>query len=93
MYLVCTVLQETHLEGVSSVSLTRYGLIVHLITSLIYNILSTDVFGMYCAPGNTSRGCVQCPSGKEWVDCTLDPCEREKAMGCPLHKTENPTCV
>ena len=72
MYLVCTVLQETHLEGVSSVPLARNGLIVHLITSLIYNILSTDVFGMYCAPGNTSRGCVQCPSDKEWVDCTLN---------------------
>ena len=51
--------------------LTRNGLNVHLITSLIYNILSTDVFGMYCALGNTSRGCVQCPSDKEWVDCTL----------------------
>ena len=58
MYLVYTVHQETHLEGVSSVPLARNGLIVHYITSLIYNILSTDVFGIYCAPGNTSRGCV-----------------------------------
>ena len=72
MYLVCTVHQEILFEGVSSVPLTRNGLIVHLITSLIYNILSTDVFGMYCAPGNTSKECVQCPSGKEWVDCTLN---------------------
>ena len=47
MYLVCTVLQETYLEGVSSVPLTRNGLIVHKIITLIYNILSTDVFGMY----------------------------------------------
>ena len=72
MNLVCTVLQETYLEGVYSVPLTRNGLNVHSITSLIYNILSTDVFGLYCAPGNTSRGCVQCLSDKEWVDCTLN---------------------
>ena len=65
MYLVCTVIQETHLESVSSVSKTRNGLIVQHITSLTYNILSTDVFGMYCALGNTSRGCVQCPSDKK----------------------------
>ena len=72
MYLVCTVPQETHLKGVYSVSLTRNGSIVHLITSIIYTILSTDVFGMYYAPGNTSTGCVQCLSDKEWVDCTLN---------------------
>ena len=56
MYLVCTVHQETHLEVVYSVPLTRNRLIVHLIASLIYNILSTDVLGIYCALGTHLEG-------------------------------------
>lgn len=46
----------------------------------------------YCAPEDNSEGCVQCPDDKPWFDCDIDPCEREKELGCPLHKNDNPTC-
>ncbi|XP_052766391.1 uncharacterized protein LOC128207483 [Mya arenaria] len=47
----------------------------------------------YCAPGNHSVGCLQCPSNAPWADCDIDPCIREAEFGCPLHKHDDPYCI
>ncbi|KAL4238259.1 hypothetical protein ACF0H5_002972 [Mactra antiquata] len=52
-----------------------------------------SVDGKFCAPGDNSAGCEQCPTDRPWIECDIDPCVREAEFGCPLQKENNPNCV
>lgn len=54
-----------------------------LVVILLFTTILVEIFGGLTTP--------PCPDGQTLTWCDMDPCEREKVNGCPLHKQA--TCV